>query len=129
MKRVLKISVFIAGLIGLVVVSYLWYLHLTYIDETVNAGSAHGYTIGQSKKEAFGVAAAQYTSREVAGIHIDEPFGTIEPVDPNYRRLEPSDSWTLFPGKRRDFFDVVKLRFVDGKLVEIHRNRQRFELP
>ena len=97
MKRVLKVSVFVAGLIGLVIVSYLWYLHLTYIDETVNVGSAHGYTIGQSKHEAFGVAGTQYASRELAGLHIDEPFGTIDPVDPNFRRLEPSDSWIFFP--------------------------------
>jgi hypothetical protein len=129
LKLTLKILVFLAGLISLAMVLLLWYLFLTYIDETTNVGSAYGYTIGQSNDEVFAAAVAQFASSEITGIHIDEPFETFEAVETNFPRVESSESWTLFPGEKDDFFDVLKLRFANGELAEIHRHRQRFELP
>jgi len=129
MKTVLKTAVFVFGLLALVFASFPWYFYLTYLDETAVEGSAHGYTIGQLKPDAYAVATDQFENGQISGIHIMEPFETFDPAEASFETIQRSDLWTLFPDERGDFFDSLKLHFNDGKLVKIHRHRQRFELP
>ena len=129
MKIALKTVVFAFGLLALVVASFLWYFHLTYIDETTVEGTACGFAIGQSKPDAYAVATDQFENGEIFGLHIMEPFETFDPTDPNFATVESADLWTLFPDERGNFFDSVKLHFDEGELIKIHRHRQQFELP
>jgi len=129
MKIVFKTAVFVFGLLALVVVSFLWYFYLTYLDETAVEGSAYGFTIEQLKPDAYAVATDQFENGEISGLHIMEPFETFDPTESSFDAIQRADLWTLFPDERGDFFDSVKLHFGDGKLVKIHRHRQRFELP
>ena len=46
-----------------------------------------------------------------------------------FRFVEASDDWTLIVDHRHAYFNTVRLRFDSGRLVEIHRHRQYFELP
>jgi hypothetical protein len=104
-RALLKGVVFVAGLISLVIVGFLWYFYVTYIDETAVAGSAYGYAIGQSKREALEVAVHQFSEDEISGIHIMEPFQTVAPTPGCFAFLESSDRWTVFPAERGNFFD------------------------
>lgn len=128
-KLILQSVAGILGLLILVVGGYLSYLVATYIDETVVEGTSHGYIIGQSKREAYEVALDQFNSELIYGLHVFEPFGTIEPVDSFSALLESNDTWTLFMSEPNSFFDTLRLKFSGGRLEEIHRHRQYFELP
>jgi hypothetical protein len=125
----LKTSIAALALGLAMLAGYAGYLYLTYIDEMVHSGSAYGFTIGQSKSEAFAIVADQFAAREIAGVHIHEPFSTIDPVEGALAQLSPVDSWVLFPGERDDFFDVIKLGFESGELSSIYRHRKHFEFP
>lgn len=126
---VLKLLTVAFSLLAVAVAAYVAYLYATYLDETVRSGSAYGFRIGQSKAEAFAIAARQFSAGEISGVHTSEPFATLDPVEGAFARLAHVDAWVLFPGERDDFLDVVKLEFEDGSLKSIHRHHRRFELP
>jgi hypothetical protein len=128
-KRILQSIAGVLGLFILIVGSYIAYLTATYIDETTVTGAAHGYVIGQSKREAYDVARKQFVSRKIYGLHVFEPFESFKPDEVYWAPLESNDTWTLFMSEPHSFFDTLRLRFSDGKLEQIHRHRQYFELP
>ncbi|MEM7281373.1 MAG: hypothetical protein AAF438_07075 [Pseudomonadota bacterium] len=56
------------GILLLIVGSYLAYLYITYIDQTVTSGSAYGFTVGQSKIEAYQIAYEKFQAEEIVRI-------------------------------------------------------------
>jgi hypothetical protein len=129
LKLALKFIAGLAGLVVLLVGAYIGYLALTYIDETVVEGTSYGYTIGQSKREAFSVAQQQFRRGAIAGLHVSDPFESFAPDEPHWGLLESNDRWTLFFSEEDNFFNTLKLKFTGDQLEEIHRHRQYFELP
>ncbi len=122
----------LAGLCVLVVLVagiYVAYLAATYIDETVVEGVSYGFTIGQTKREAYSIAQEQYTSGRITGFHVYEPFESFDPDDSYWALAESNNTWTLFASEQRNFFDTLQLRFTEGRLEQVHRHRQNFELP
>lgn len=227
-------AVVVAALLG-----YIAFLHLSYVDKTVTSGSAFGFTIGQSKEEAFTTAARLFTAGKLNGINtvigyeeelrlnpwLEQPlsveaarnhfFGwnhwrivystqgsaddlpvllfagdhltgvgppgrlqsqwqppgvpkihlrrgqtrqeVLESLEvlsnaPGYEDLrlstgwmarrqpaafsenefllvEGHDHWELLVGRERSSFNTIDLQFRDGRLSQIHRHRQYFELP
>lgn len=224
----------------LLVASYGVYLYATYLDETYRSGSAYGFTIGQSKLEAYQIARQEFQAGKIGAIDTnrgreaeirahpwlqeylsvaearkrfhqwdswdlwlsdagrrpvphallifegdrltllgqppksdgpwqlraqfelpihegqtrDEVLQSLEDLSrsPLYKdlrlstgwmaRREPrefapdefelvkaTDEWLLLVGHERSYFNNIRLRFAEGRLVEIHRHRQNFELP
>ena len=118
----------------MIVVVYIGYLAVTYIDDTKIEGNSYGFEIGTSKKQAFTDINNLLNAYPKLSIYIN--YGpragdnkTIKPTDDLYSEVQPHDSWWLLLNGEGEFFDSIRLRFEEGHLVEIHRHRQYFELP
>lgn len=132
--RLWKKTLAVAVLVPILVVSgYVIYLWATYIDEATVTGSAHGFTIGTSKREALdsvrrlgnyphAVVYVSYGPR--AGDHF-----TVDPASAHVEQLQEHEIWKVLLEGKGKFFNSVRLTFRDGELVEIYRHRQHFELP
>ncbi len=112
---------------------YATYLWATYIDETTVSGSAQGFTIGTSKQQVL-ASVRHLTSYPHAVVYVS--YGhragdnfTVDPVSADLDLLREHDQWRVLLDGEGEFFNSVRLSFRDGELVEIHRHRQRFELP
>ncbi len=112
---------------------YAAYLWATYLDDTVVSGTAYGFTIGASKREVLAAArslddhphAVVYASYgQRAGDHLSVALSQVR-----IEQLQGHDQWDILLDGPDNFFNSVGLTFSDGKLVEIHRHRQHFELP
>jgi len=112
---------------------YIGYLWITYIDETVSAGTAYGFSIGASKQEAL-MSANNLNGHPRAVLYVSygpragENF-TAVPSASQIDQLQAHDRWDVLLDGSGKFFNSVRLTFRDGKLVEIHRHRKHFELP
>lgn len=129
-RRVLALAVLAPILAFAGYAAYLWATHL---DETVVSGTVYGFTIGASKQEALAAArilndhphAVVYISYGPrAGDHF-----SIAPSQVRIEQLQAHDQWDVLLDGAGKFFNSVRLTFNDGRLVEIHRYRQRFEMP
>lgn len=234
-----RVALVIAAVVMAVLLGYIAFLYLSYIDRTVTAGSAFGFTIGQSKEEAFTTAERLFTAGKLNAITtltdyeeelrlnpwLEQPMSVEaarnrffawdywrlvysapgsadelpvllfegdyltgvgppghlqsqwQPPDVSKVRLRPGqtrqevleslevlsnasgyedlrlstgwmarrqpltfsenefllvegyDRWTLLVGREQSFFNTIELQFRDGRLSQIHRHRQFFELP
>ena len=88
---------------------------------------------GQTRDEVFAVIEALSRSSGYNGLRLStgwmarrqpKTFAMAE-----LQLVEADDDWTLLVGPERSYFNTIRLRFADGKLVEIHRHRQYFEVP
>jgi len=117
----------------LIVVGYIAYLWASYIDNTVASGTAYGFTIGSSKQDAL-ASTGNLSDYPHATVYVD--YGpragdnfTVAPLPSNLGKLQQHDRWNVLLRGNDKFFDSVRLTFRNGKLVEIYRHRQNFELP
>lgn len=117
----------------LAIAGYIGYLWATYLDETVTSGTAYGFTIGASKQETLR-SASSLRSHPHAVVYVS--YGpragdnfTIAPSPTHIEQLQGHDRWDVLLDGDGKFFNSARLTFRDGKLVEIHRHRQHFELP
>lgn len=129
-KRVLALAVLAPILAFAGYVGYLW---ATYLDETVVSGTAYGFTIGASKQEAL-AAARSFNDHPHAVVYVS--YGaragdhfSIAPSQARIEQLQAHDQWDVLLDGADSFFNSVRLTFHDGRVVEIHRHRQYFELP
>lgn len=110
------------------------YLSATYIDETEASGSAYGFTIGSSKPQTIEAILRQRHRHPSIAVYVSygpkagDTF-TLGSSDMNLDRLGPHDQWDVLLRGPGEYFDSVRLMFRDGRLVEIYRHRQYFELP
>ena len=129
-QKALAIAVLVPGLaIG----GYVTYLWVTYIDETVTSGTAFGFTIGATKHEALASAGALTNHPDTVvyvsyGPRAGDNF-TVPPSPTHIGQLQGHDRWQVLLDGDGNFFNSTRLIFRDGKLAEIHRHRQHFELP
>ena len=134
MRATFKAILYFFGIVALFIAGYIGYQALTYIDETVVEGEAHGFDIGEPKHQTFNDVKARLNEHPNLVIYIS--YGpragdhmTLEPVDRSYSKASQYDSWWLLLDGEGKFFNVIRLRFDNNLLVEIHRHRQAFELP
>ena len=127
--RIILISVvvIIVGLIG-----YFVYLKATYIDDTVLAGEAYGFKIGDTQEETYFRTKNAFDSQAVFILFpLDKngygPHKELKFTDEEFNILREREKWEFFFDD--GFFDSLKLTFKNGKLTSIHRHRQKFELP
>src|SRR5207249_3827999 len=109
---------------------------LTYVDESVTSGSAYGFTIGQSKEEAYvylksAFGAQSFLSVEddrlVLGKRLHAASRTIHFTKEDFEAFTGSDDWILFADERDSFFSTIGLKFSSGRLRTIHRHHQQCE--
>ena len=115
----------------LIVGTYIGYLAATYIDETVTSGSAYGFDIGASRREAVHSAAALSPNAVIYvnhGPRAGDNF-SVQPALSQLSQLEDHNQWKVLVDGDGEFFNIVRLTFREDRLVEIHRHRQYFELP
>lgn len=115
-----------------VVGGYMFFLWVTYIDNTVTNGKAHGYEIGLTKQEAYSVSQELYRNKTVyimyprthlgVGPHFEFHFDKKD-----FYTLSDEDFWIIYFDEGH--FNSVKLYFKNDKLVKIHRHRKYFEGP
>ena len=113
---------------------YVGYLAATYMDETVTSGSAHEFSIGSSKQQALAQASALRDAHPNAVIYVDsgpragDRF-TVPPAVDSIEKLRAHDQWSYQLDGPTEFVNTIRLKFIDDRLVEIHRHRKYFELP
>lgn len=139
------VSCVIAGIV-LPVAIWVGYLYATYISDDVTVGDAYGFSIGDSKQEAY-----EKVRRAIAEIHPEDRRVFIEvkvsneaaeflatnpdyPVmveiylhDIGFERFASMDRWEFYLSAKR--FDSLTLTFCDDRLCSIYRHRKNFELP
>jgi hypothetical protein len=116
------------------VAGYISFLWASYISETTSSGSAYGFTVGSSK---FQSAAALTDFRQTHpkasvyvsyGSRVGDHF-TVPASETQLNALRPHDQWDILLNGPGEFNDSVRLTFNEGRLVDIYRHRQYFELP
>ena len=134
MRVIVKAVLYFIGIMALLVAGYIGYLTLTYIDETVVEGEAYGFKVGATKHQAFSDIKSMLNRQPKLVVYID--YGpragdnmTVEPVDSSFPTAAKFDSWWLLLDGKGEFFNIIRLRFNNQVLAEIHRHRQHFELP
>ena len=134
MKATFKTILYFLGLVALLIAGYVGYLALTYIDDTVFEGEAYGFEIGTKKLQTFSDIKPILIEHPQLSLYIS--YGqragdnmTLDPVDNSFSEAAKYDSWWLLLDGKSEFFNIIRLRFDNERLVEIHRHRQYFELP
>ncbi|ACA88624.1 hypothetical protein [Shewanella woodyi] len=132
--------------IACLIFSYPLYLWSTYIDKTILKGSAFEFIIGSSKSEVYEnlplalsklkgesdkVFIQVKSNEELAGYLASSPDFNVW-VNPyfhpiGYAQFASKDEWDFYINA--SFTNVLKLKFCEGRLCEIYRHRQYFELP
>lgn len=130
----MKATIYVVGIVVLLIVGYIAYLAATYIDESVTDGSAYGFEIGISKKQSF--QNVRKLLDKYPNLVIYYSYGnkagdneTVQPIETEYTKIEVQDRWTLLLDGEDEFFNVIVLSFEENKLIKIYRHRKYFELP
>lgn len=117
-----------------IIAAYIFFLWVTYIDDTVTSGSKYGFTIGSSKQQIYKDISAVKEDYPELKIYIS--YGpragdntTLSPTNDNFERALGSDHWELLLDGDGEFFNVVRLSLEDNTLTQIYRHRKYFELP
>jgi len=117
---------------ALVFGGFVAYYVLTYIDDTITQGEGYGFTIGSSKLEAYTNAGKTFTNMKV---YVPNPIDE-QGYGPHFLFTFSKSRYDIIANRNRwEFFfsdnysDFLRLEFQDGKLAEIYRHRQYFELP
>jgi hypothetical protein len=131
-KRLAMVLGSIIAIVFIVIISYATYCWFTYIDETVIEGNAYGLNIGDTKLESFEKTKCIYQNKEIYILYpLDKndygPHRKLTFQIEDYQIIKDIDEWTFCFDK--GFFNSLKLTFKNGKLVNIYRHRQNFELP
>ena len=111
----------------LVVVAYVIYIYFYSIDEIVTHGSAHGFTIGQSKKETLEIAKELYKDQNTE-FRYSHPFSeqaksliVIPLAKTELKDIVSFETWKFRFDS--DLVDYVELTFKEGVVFEIIRWR------
>jgi len=127
--------VIVVLLAPVVMAAVLWgYLWITYIDDTVTSGNKYGLFIGATKQKSFSDISniqKEYPNLKIyiySGKYVGDR-STLSPTQENYKKLEKCDRWELLLDGEGEFFNVIRMEFKHGDLVEIYRHRQYFEFP
>lgn len=117
----------------LAIAGYVFYPWNTYVDETITAGAAYGFTIGNSKQEVL-ASVSRLNEHPHAVVYVSygpkagDNFTAI-PSPTRLGQLQEHDQWSVLLDGGGKFSNSIRLTFRDGQLGEIYRHRQHFELP
>lgn len=122
----------VVAVVLLIAIGAYVYISVTYIDETITVGGGYGFEIGEPKQATYEKAKQVFDKQSVWIPHpIDErgygPHRFIRFLDEEFELVRDRDEWDLYFSE--GFLDSMTLKFEGGKLVSIHRHRQRIELP
>ncbi len=67
-RRSIRALLIAAGIVVAFTLGYVSFLFLSYLDEAVTQGSEYGFTIGQSKEQAYRAAQSLFRQGQVSGI-------------------------------------------------------------
>lgn len=138
------VTAFLIPLVLLLIwVGYLW---ITYIDKSVTEGVAYGFEIGSTKSEIYRLLPQNlYSVARNPGMYfvyltVTEPLASGLGALPEsrlllqtqftpygYSNFEAQDVWKIY--LEGSFRDSITLLFCNDELCEIRRHRQYFELP
>lgn len=115
-----------------VVLSVIGFMWATYIDVLVESGSAYGFGIGDTKRQAYLKLQSEYSDQDMWMMHpVNEqglgPFVSLGHGQPPYDSLVSRELWAVHFGKSH--WNVLRLSFQGDRLVKIFRHRQYFEFP
>lgn len=141
-----KLALSLFCLVAVCVVAIGGYLWSTYIDESVSEGSAYGFSIGQTKREAFGAASGAlrqanpgdtriFVQDKVSGetasaLGVPDGFVLMHETllhESSYESFSERDRWTFFFSA--SFRDTLSVKFCGDAICKIYRHRQHFEIP
>jgi len=141
-KRIMYV-VFAAIMLVMCYISYLWY---TYIDETIMAGEAYGFEIGDDKLTTYKKAPMAlanikgHASLVYYEVKSDLASAELLGASPGYNVMVEAtlheigypifklrDRWDFYVDG--SYFNVLSLKFCDERLCEIYRHRKNFEIP
>ena len=113
---------------------YIGFLFVTYIDQSITTGQKYGFTIGANKNQTYKdvIQLLEDYPNLVIYISYGQRAGdkmTFAPSRDNYEKAQSYNHWTLLLDGKGEFFNVIKLIFVDDNLYEIYRHRKYFEAP
>lgn len=142
--RVIALSV--VGVAIIVVLGWVLYQYLYYIDETITEGEAYGLTVGSTKLETYSnirrafqkidpdnprVFMLRRVSQETSAWALARPGRHLfveTPLEEGwYSELEHENVWEFYVGP--SFYNSLTLTFCEDRLCEIYRHRKAFELP
>ena len=98
-SRYLKYGKIIAGVVILIPVILVFFLYVSSVDKEVTAGSAYGFTIGQSKADAYRIAQSQFRSGDITAIDTirnrEEEVKRFPEINGNasYRTVAAIEGW------------------------------------
>ena len=117
-----------------IVALYVGFLAASYISKDVHSGSAYGFQIGHTKAQVANSLDAFRRKHPEAAVYVS--YGqragdnfTVPASEAQLPRLRPHDQWDVLLAGPGEFNNSVRLTFKMGRLVEIYRHRQYFELP
>lgn len=130
----------------LLATSYIGYLWVTYIDNSVTSGSAYGFVIGEGKERVYHRVPEVLAELERAEgkafieVTLGPQAAMVFGVSPGARVMVSAmmydsaiedflskERWTFYFGG--SYFNKITLRFCGYELCEIYRHRKKFELP
>jgi hypothetical protein len=129
--KFLKTLIFVSVSILVLYVTFLW---ITYIDNTTSSGSKYGFTIGANKEEVYDQIILQQQSYPDLYFYVRSGKQSKDFIEAPVKsvplaRIKNFERWGLqFDGKH-EYFNVLELTFTENRLIEIHRHRKYFELP
>lgn len=161
MKKVLKIifkSILIfLGIALLIPIGIIVFLVFTHINETVESGSAYGFTIGQSKQEAYKIARGQFERGEIIKMSTSINWETskfLYPKTVEHLTMKEVERWSNLwdkweleqdddgdgVGDEGSLMVVIKFHgpkvseirlpiYLDGTLDSLSRNHDRWLVP
>ena len=100
-SRLLKYGGIFAGVVILIPLIYVCFLYVSYVDKEFIAGSAYGFTIGQSKADAYRIAQLQFRN---GGITRIDTIRTREEEVRLFPGINGTASYHTV-GEVRDWFD------------------------
>jgi len=126
-KKVLRYASVLLALLLLVPAAYVGYLYITYIDRTLVSGSGYGFTIGQSKLQAYEAAQRAFEAGKLVGIDTvhdrDEElqlYPWLEadlPVEHVLDRIDGWDHWSLSLNTSSDRPSLLAVVVFEGDKV------------
>ena len=126
-KKVLKYAGVLLALAVFVPAAYVGYLYITYINTTIVSGSGYGFTIGQSKEQAYEAAKRAFEAGNLAGINTVQdrneelllnPWLEADlPVKDAVDRIEGWDTWSLSLNTSSDRPSLLGVVVFEGDYV------------
>jgi len=120
------------GIVSILIGGYVGYLWITYIDDTITVGSGYGFEIGSDKEEVFVTLKELYADKKIS---VEYEYNPYDQSQSKFPQLDFVKDRPLFYSKNLWTFyfnhidNILEFRFENGKLIEIYRHRQFFELP